>query len=319
MQHDFPFDPTYGYDEAALRAIGAPPPPADFSVFWAETYQLAKTVAINPTRRLLRESSRLKLYEVEFDAWNGSRPIRIGGWMTLPADGKINCGLVVGHGYGGRGGPDLSPLISSAAVIYPCARGFNRSADHEIPGIADQHVLHGIESRETYVHRGCVIDLWAAAWTLLALEPATAKWLCYAGESFGGGIGALALPWEPAFARGFLDYPSFGHHPLRVTMPCVGSGEAVRKNGGAKHLPVLRYFDAATAATHIHVPVMVAAALFDPAVPPPGQFAVFNHLGGEKELIVRQAAHFDWAGAGAEDRQVKRRAVDWLLDGRNNE
>ena len=318
MKHDFPFDPTYGCDEQALRAVGAPPPPADFAAFWQETYGLAKAVAMKPTRRLLRESSRFKLYEVEFDAWNGPAPIRIGGWMTLPAEGAISCGLVVGHGYGGRAGPDLSPLISSAAVIYPCARGFNRSGDHEIPGVADQHVLHGIESRETYVHRGCVVDLWAAAWTLMALEPATANYLCYAGESFGGGIGALALPWEPSFKRAFLDYPSFGHHPLRLTMPCVGSGEAIRRSGGEKHLPVLRYFDAATAASHTKIPVMVAPALFDPAVPPPGQFAVYNNLAGEKALVVRQAAHFDWPGAGDEDREVKRRATEWLLTARSN-
>ena len=212
----------------------------------------------------------------------------------------------------GRAGPDLSPLIQSAAVIYPCARGFNRSADVDIPNVADQHVLHGIESRETYVHRGCVIDLWAAAWTLMALEPATSKAVFYAGESFGGGIGALALPWEPAYARAFLDFPSFGHHPLRLKMQCVGSGEAIRKSGGENHLPVLRYFDAATAAVHTRIPVMVAPALFDPAVPPPGQFAVFNNLAGEKKLYVRQAAHFEWADASGEDRQVRETAARWL-------
>ena len=72
MQHSFPFDPTYGYDEAALRAVGAPPAPADFAAFWQETYQLAKAVPTRPTRRLIRESSRMKLFEVEFDAWNGA-------------------------------------------------------------------------------------------------------------------------------------------------------------------------------------------------------------------------------------------------------
>jgi len=227
----------------------------------------------------------MKIYEVEFDAWGDAGPIRIGGWMTVPGDGMVDSGLVVGHGYGGCSGPELSPLIRSAAVIYPCARGFGRSALPDIPGGADLHVLHGIKSRETYVHRGCAIDLWAAAWALLELEPAASNWLCYAGESFGGGIGALAIPWEPKFKRAFLDYPSFGHHPLRLGMPCVGSGEAIRQHGGEKHLPVLRYFDAATAATHTHIPVMVAAALFDPAVPPPGQFAVYNCLARSEEAV----------------------------------
>jgi cephalosporin-C deacetylase len=75
----------------------------------------------------------------------------------------------------------------------------------------------------------------------------------------------------------------------------------------------LQYFDSATAAAHTHIPVIVGAALFDPAVPPPGQFAVFNCLAGEKKLLVRQAAHFDWPAAAAEDQDVKHRAHDWLL------
>jgi cephalosporin-C deacetylase len=313
MNHNFPFDPTCGCDEAALRSIGAPPAPADFESFWRETYALAKAIPPRPTRRLIRESKRMKLYEVEFDAWNAQDSIRIGGWMTLPGSGKIDGGLVVGHGYGGRTGPELSPLIASAAVIYPCARGFNRSARVDIPNVANEHVLHGIESRETYVHRGCVTDLWAAAWALLELEPAASNRLGYAGNSFGGGIGALAIAWEPKFQRAFLDYPSFGHYPLRLALPCIGSGEAIRKHGGLRHLPVLQYFDAATAATHTHIPVMVAAALFDPAVPPPGQFAVYNCLAGEKKLFVRQAAHVNWEGSTAEDREVNKQAKNWLI------
>jgi cephalosporin-C deacetylase len=305
MQHAFPFDPTYGYDEASLRLIPPPPAPADFESFWRETHAIASEVPLNPTRRLIRESQRMKIYEVEFDAWQHEGPIRIGGWMTVPGELKIDTGIVMGHGYGGRAGPELSPLIPTAAVIYPCARGFNRSARADIPGVADQHVLHGIESRQTYVHRGCVADLWAAARALVELEPATADWMCYAGQSFGGGIGALAVPWEPLFKRAYFDVPSFGHHPLRLTMPCVGSGEAVRQHGGEKHLPVLQYFDSATAATYIRIPTLVAAALFDPAVPPPGQFAVYNCLAGPKNVFVRQAAHFDWAGAATEDSAVR--------------
>lgn len=312
MQHSFAFDPTYGYNEAALQSVACPPAPADFATFWRETYVLAKQLAPRPTLRLIHESRQIKIFEVEFDAWNDEQPIRIGGWMTIPTIEKINSGLIVGHGYGGRSGPDLSPLISSAAVLYPCARGFNRSAHRGIPNIAERHVLHGIQSRESYVHRGCAIDLWAAAWALVELEPLAANWLCYAGESFGGGIGALAIAWEPLFKRAFLDYPSFGHHPLRLGLQCVGSGEAIRRAGGEKHLPVLQYFDAATAASCTTIPVMVAAALFDPAVPPPGQFAVYNCLAGPKELFVRQAAHFEWFGAAAEDSMVKQAEANFL-------
>lgn len=55
-----------------------------------------------------------------------------------------------------------------------------------------------------------------------------------------------------------------------------------------------------TAARWIRVPVLVAGALFDPAVPPPGQFAVYNALGGPKELHVLTAGHFEHAGRAEE-------------------
>jgi cephalosporin-C deacetylase len=311
----YPFDPTYGYTEADLMAVGCPPTPGDFADFWRGTFAAASLVEPRPTRTFQRRTPRGVVDLVEFDAWagDGGEPVRLGGWLTTPVDGPINCGLVVGHGYGGRSAPDPTPLVPGAAVLYPCARGFNRSAQADIPGVANEHVLHGIGSRETYVHRFNAVDLWAAASALIELMPATADQLCYGGASFGGGIGALMLPWDRRFRRAFLDYPSFGHHPIRLTLPCVGSGEAVRRSGGVKHLPVLRYFDAATAAGHLTIPTLVAAALYDPAVPPPGQFAVHNCLAGERALFVRRDAHVPKVGvATVEDRLVDEAALDWL-------
>src|SRR5207244_1124038 len=80
-------------------------------------------------------------------------------------------GVVIGHGYGGRLQPDLSLPIPRAAVLFPCMRGQSRSRLPEIPELAAGHVLHGIESRETYVHGGCAADVWCAASALLELVP----------------------------------------------------------------------------------------------------------------------------------------------------
>ena len=68
--------------------------------------------------------------------------------------------------------------------------------------------------------------------------------------------------------------PTFGHHPLRVECPCQGSGNAVREYLQARPevMDVLQYYDAATAAGYIESPTLVSPALFDPKVPPPGQF-----------------------------------------------
>jgi cephalosporin-C deacetylase len=144
--------------------------------------------------------------------------------------------------------------------------------------------------------------MWTAASALLEIVPDAAANLFYAGGSFGGGIGAMAVAWESRFKKAQLGVPSFGNHPLRVTLPCVGSGESVRQRylKDPSILDVLKYFDAATAATFIDIPVLFHCALFDPAVPPPGQFCVYNACKGPKELMVLEAAHFQGPNATKE-------------------
>lgn len=301
--HPFGFDPTYGYGPAELEQVGPPAnQPADFADFWRQRYAAARAVEVAPRRSRLPLRSRrhgVHTYTVSFTSTDG---VRIGGWLTVPSDGRVERGIVLGHGYGGRGAPDTAPLVPRAAVIQPVARGLGRRS--RIPGVPEDpggHVLHGIASRETYIHGGCAADVWCAATALTTLVPESAARLDYVGTSFGGGIGALALPWDARFSSAHLEVPSFGNHPLRVTLDCVGSGAAVRARYLAhpEVLDVLAYFDAATAAAHIRVPVQVAAALFDPAVPPPGQFAVHNALPGPRHLHILPAGHYDHPTAAA--------------------
>jgi len=304
MKHDLPFDPTYGYTLESLVKVGCPDGPPDFADFWRETYRQAMEVPLQiETRPISSPDPLYDLFEIEFNSLDN---VRIGGWLTVPKDGIIKSGFVAGHGYGGRQSPAWDMPGPSPVSIFPCARGFDRSAHPLIPGVSDKHVIHGIEKRETYSHRGSAADIWCAASALIQLYPRAAENLFYYGGSFGGGIGALALPWDPRFKKGFLEVPSFGNHPLRLTLPCVGSGESVRRyyRTHPEVVNVLQYFDAATASRFTHIPVFVAAALFDPAVPPPGQFAVYNALAGPKELYVRLAAHFAHDGEAKEYQEI---------------
>lgn len=299
--HNFPFDPTYGYDLDALLRVPLPDAayePADLVDFWQATYAEAMQVAPEITLRPIPSPDPdRQLAEIEFNAWDGAHAVRrIGGWLVQPVAAEPQLGVVMGHGYSGRETAQPLPVFDlPATVIVPCLRGFNRSAYPDLPNLAARHVVHGLANRDTYIHRGCVADIWAAATTLLTLAPELTGRLRYWGGSFGGGIGAMAVPWDNRFSRAFLDIPSFGHHPLRLQLPCTGSGEAVRQYH-ATHpnvLDVLRYYDAAICASYIKVPTLVAAAKFDPAVPPPGQFAVYHALRCERELFVREYAHFE--------------------------
>jgi cephalosporin-C deacetylase len=320
LVHDLPFDPAYGYDLDRLLAVPAPDAPAGFAEFWRSLHAEARGTRVAPRLGARAETAggtaavtaAVTVHEVTYTSLGGRR---IGGWLTLPADGQVRGGCVVTHGYGGRDGPVPALLPPGTAAIWPCLRGQGaRSRQPDLPSDAAAHVLHGIASRRSYVHGGCAADVWCAATALVELVPAAGRRLTYVGTSFGGGIGALALPWDDRFAAAVLNVPSFGNHPLRLTLPCTGSGESVRRHHAVhpEVADVLAYFDAATAARHIGIPVHVGAALFDPAVPPPGQFAVHNALPGPKKLHVLTAGHFAHPGQAAEEEGLAAAQRDFL-------
>lgn len=314
FSHPFPFDPAYGYTLETLLRIAPPDAPEDFDSFWQAMYASARRVAPDAKMEYAGRMGAYEVFDVTFTSLGG---VRIGGWLTKPVRGPITRGVVVGHGYGGREVPESWLPMPHAAAIFPCLRGQSRSRHADIPEVAFEHVLHGIASRETYVHGGCAADLWCAASALLELLPDTTPRLDYMGASFGGGIGALALPWETRFQAAYLSVPSFGNHPLRLTLPCAGSGESVRlyHQDRPEIVETLAYFDAAAAAERIRVPVFVAAALFDPAVPPPGQFSVYNALPRPKELFVLSAGHFDYPEATIEEAELRKALTRFFAAG----
>lgn len=305
--HPYRFDPSYGYSLDALLSITAPAAPPDFVEFWRNLQQRSQALTVNPHLRELHSPlPEVRVFAVEFTSLDA---VRIGGWLTYPRTEPVECGAVVSHGYGGRDAPDFNLPWRRAAVIFPCARGISRSATPKLPSNPLRHILHGVRHPATYILGACAADtVWCAATTLLQLFPQAAQRLDYMGISFGGGVGALALPWDERFHRAHLHVPSFGHHPLRLTMDCVGSGAALRiyQRRTGKVLDTLRYFDAAVAAQYLRIPLHVAAALFDPAVPPPGQFAIYNAAPDPKQLCVLQAGHFDYPAMFEEQQRLQR-------------
>lgn len=316
MKHPFAFDPTGGYSREELLTIGPPDTePEDFAAFWHETFAEAMRAPLAwkciPSAASHPE---WEVFDVEY-AGLALPGLRIGGWLLKPREEPVRRGVVAIHGYGGRSAPDFSLPVKEAAVIFPCCTGLPaRGTDSRIPSEGQRHVLHGISDSRTYLHRFCVMDVWRAASVLLEAVPECAGRLDLLGESFGGGIGVMALPWDQRFHSAHVAVPSFGHHPLRFGLPCTGAGEAVRQwlPDHPETPAVLRYFDAATAATHVRIPVHVAAALFDPSVPPAGQFAVFNALAGTKSLTILRAGHFLHEGEEAEGRRLFRRLEEFF-------
>ena len=304
--HPFSFDPGYGYGLDDLLALGAPDAPPDYATYWNDRYEQALEAAPRP--QLSDVPGTHPKWKIAHLAYESTGGFRILGWALLPREGEIRRGLVFAHGYGGLDGPDLAMPYEDAVIFFPCFRGISLSRCPFISPEPRWHVLHHIEDRDRYILGGCTEDLWLVVSAMLELFPQVSGRVGMIGTSFGGGIVALATPWDPRIARIHLEVPTFGHHPLRLTLPTLGSGAALtayeKHNGGT--LATLSYYDAATAARHITIPAHVAAARFDPHVAPPGQFAIYNALAGPRELFVLDAGHFDYANHSSQDQLLLR-------------
>ena len=298
------FDPTYGYKLTDLLKIVPPQKPEGFDAFWQARYHRA--MQIDPHQHLNINSSAHPDYDCYDLTYLSTDHFEIGGWALIPKQLPVKRGVVVGHGYGGRDAPEFSIPVKEAVFLFPCFRGLSRSRCAAISDNPSCHVLHNIEQRDHYVLGGCVDDLWLAVTVLLNLFPMASGHIAYLGISFGGGIGALALPWDVRIQRAHFNVPSFGNHPLRLQLPTWGSAAAVQ-DYAREHkdvLEILSYYDAAVSAQNIQVPVHIAAALADPCVAPPGQFSIYNALPGEKALFLLDQGHAEYPGKAEQEKAL---------------
>ena len=311
LNHSFAFDPSYGYSLETLLTVPAPQPVADYVEFWQTRYSHALQVQPQPQIHKTGEQDGFEVHDISYTSTDG---FTIWGWLLLPKDQPVTCAMVIGHGYGGREAPDFHWKIPGAALLFPCFRGLSRSQRAPISNNPAFHVLHDIDKPAQYILGGCVEDVWLAVSALITLFPNVQGRIGYAGISFGGGIGAMAMAWDERIQRGHLNVPTFGNQPLRLQLPTIGSGEAVRiyQRRRGNVLVTLQYYDAAIAAGFIHQPMHIAAALFDPAVAPPGQFAIYNAILSPKTLFVLEAGHFDYPNQAQQARELQQQLEEFF-------
>lgn len=315
--NDYDFSPNYGYNLEALLKVDVPKPSEDFAGYWQTRYQQALQCDPQPVVKPIIDPNKQKKgkYRVLDWQYQSTNDVTIHGWLLVPLYGEVKQALIIGHGYGGRSQPDWHWQLPNTALFFPCFRGISYSRLASVSNQPARHVLHNIEHIDDYIIGGCVEDLWLAVSSVQYLYPKVANNIGYMGMSFGGGIGALALPWDNRIKKAHLNVPTFGHQHLRLQLPSRGSGESVRRY--AKRHPdviqTLSYFDAAIAARFIKQPMIIAAACFDPVVPPPGQFAVYNAIKDNKQLFVLEAGHFRYPNQGFQAKRLQKQLERFFL------
>lgn len=292
---DAAFDGSYGFTLEALRAVAPVPPQESFAEQWRTWRAEARAVSAAPTILAVDDIDGRSVSLIDHSGADGTR---LRAWYVAPRGSAASAGIVHSHGYGGREAIDLHRVPDDVAAVFPVARGLGSlNTDVGAPEARDAHVLTGLDDPDRHVIGLCARDLWLAADALV--EQVGEVPLYFIGESFGGGIGALALPWDERFVGATLVVPTFGQYDERLAVPCLGSGEYQRQwvLSHPEAREQLRWFDASTAALHLRIPTRVEAALWDQFVPPQGQFSIANAVPDALlELAVLPAGHAEYPG-----------------------
>ncbi len=285
MPDSIPFDKT-----EMLKIKGDTPIPG-FREFWMKQYAAARAwkCAYTVEDELWSPEPGTRIYKVRFTSVDGCS---IGMWISRPEN---SCGgRLRAHGYGNPATPPVAEK-GGRTIASPCVRGLGLSQCKDIPWQTGEHAKHNFEDPENYVITGGVRDLWIALTIMIDMFPDTAGNIVCGGSSLGGGMGAMAIPWDERIHYGDLSVPTLGgrillDYPVKEGSP----GESRRQKAfeSEANMRTIDLCNASAAASFIKVPTLITPALCDNVVPPPGQFAVANSIPEEyKFMRIREIGH----------------------------
>ena len=266
-------------------------PLQDFETFWRAQYERAVDSKLDykVEHEVWSPVPDVKIYKVSFVSCDG---FKIGMWVSRPE--KSCGGHIVMHGYGN----DVRPCVKQdfpLTTAVPSVPGLGISMCREIPWQPQHHAAYGFEDPEKYVLVSGVRNVWTSISILIDMFPDVKENISCSGSSLGGGMGAIAVPWDSRIKAAELSVPTLGGRIMleylnNPTSPAYT--RAMKAKESENNMRTLDLCNAASAARYIRVPVLVTPALCDNVVPPAGQFAVANSIPEEfKILRIRDVGH----------------------------
>jgi cephalosporin-C deacetylase len=269
---------------------------ADFESFWRKTVDEAVAQPLNAEWIPYDLPARgLECVAVRFDGYQGGR---LAGWYLRPDGSGPFPGLIVYHGYSGRGTRplDLLPLANQGICVMSMdCRGQNgHSQDAAVypEGHAHGWMTQGVRHPQTYYYRYVYADAVRALELLASRSEVDASRLAVTGGSQGGGLtlAAAALSERPILA--LADIPFLCDFRRAVAIAQAGPYPEIAKF--LRDLPdqyetafrTLSYFDCLNLAPRIACRTVVCNCLWDDVCPPSTIFAVYHHLTAEKQMEV---------------------------------
>lgn len=281
---------------------GRNPRPADFDEFWDSS--LAEMNAIDPRAEFKPyplQSKIADLYELTFTSTKGARiyakfakPKKITG--KAPA-------ILQFHGLSGDSG-DWCKLLSDVSQGFVVAAmdsrgqgGYSEDVGGTSGSTYSTPFVHGLDGdpKDMYC-RNLFLDTAMLARIVMGLDYVDENRVATTGGSQGGGLALACAALVPSIRLCAASYPYMSDYKRVFEMDLnKGAYEGLRyyfRNFDPTHareeeiFTKLGYIDIQFLAPRIRAKVLMATGLMDTTCPPSTQFAAYNKITSEKEVVI---------------------------------
>jgi len=284
--------------------MGSSPKPADFDTYWDKA--LAELAGVEPKAEFVLSDVQIKnfkCYDVYFTSVNGAR-IHAKHIVPEKFEGKLK-GMLHFHGYSGDSG-DFEGHICHAAMGYAVfamdARGQGAGKSEDVGGYGGG-TYHGLfirgvenEDPQKLLFRDVFLDTAQLARVAAETEYVDENHITAQGGSQGGALTLACAALYPNLKRAYATYPFLCDYKRVWDMDLdVRAYEELRtyfRHCDPTHAREdeifmrLGYIDIANLASRIKAKTTVFTGLMDNICPPSTQFAAYNHMTCEKDMIV---------------------------------
>ncbi|MDD5729086.1 MAG: acetylxylan esterase [Victivallales bacterium] len=281
---------------------GVNPKPDDFDEFWDKS--LAELDAIDPQVELVPAEFKVPYADCFHLYFTGTRGARVYAKYLRPKNVKTpHPGLLEFHGYYANSGTwvkNLSYLAAGFSVMSLDCRGQGGLSEDK-GGVKGNtlkgHIIRGLDdSPEKLYYRNVFLDTAMLARIMMSREEVDAAKVAAFGGSQGGGLALACVALEPRINRVFSIYPFLCDYKrvweMQLDVEAYGELREYFRWFDPRHereteiFTKLGYIDVQHLAPRIRSKVKMAVGLIDTVCPPSTQFAAYNKIRSEKDLVI---------------------------------
>lgn len=276
--------------------------PEDFDEFWDEGKLKIDQLPLNYSLKPYEiHSTVARGYKLEFIAHDG---VKVHCQLVTPIEDKQDCPVQIQfHGYHESTGDWGDKIALAAEGYYVFAmdvRGQGGLSGDKIEtkgGTLKGHIIRGIEDGKDYLfYRQVFLDVYHLSKIAFSFPQIKPSEVSVYGASQGGALALVCASLEPRIAQVFVLYPFLSDYREAFQLSVLESAyeelaywfrykDPLHQK---EHLffDTLDYIDIQYLASRIKAQVLWGMGLEDTVCPPKTQFAVYNQLINQKELLI---------------------------------